>query len=288
MPELAGDLLTLISARAVPGLTLGVTVGGLLGLLGLTRKRTALVVALLLAVTFLGAGWGLAVLAALQLTLAAVASRLTTAAARPDTLDVLGLAGVTSLCAVGSLSGLALAYWLAAGGGAAVGAAVTWTAELTDTASVLKGDRPAAGNQGIGGRGLIATIIVGGSLTLANAVASRDGGRGTGAGCRRCRVGPGTWTAGGTNTPGSTGRSGASSRRVDGAPRCSAALSHPRRGCDCHVTIDSSSLRRSPHEHTEDNCTTGCNDGAPDGDRLLLRQSGPGDRHGLGVGLQLR
>lgn len=167
MPELAGDLLTLISARAVPGLTLGVTVGGLLGLLGLTRKRAGLVVALLLAVTFLGAGWGLAVLAALQLTLAAVASRLTTAAARPDTLDVLGLAGVTSLCAVGSLSGLALAYWLAAGGGATVGAAVTWTAELTDTASVLEGDRPAAGNQSIGGRGLIATIIVSGSLTLA-------------------------------------------------------------------------------------------------------------------------
>ncbi len=167
MPELAGDLLTLISARAVPGITFGVAVGGLLWLLGLGRQRAAPVAALLLTATFVAAGWGLTLLVALQLTLVGIGGRLSAAGARPDATDILGLAGVTSLCAVGSLSGVALAYWLAAGCGAAVGAAATWTAEMFGKASGLEHDSPAARTIGIGATGLVAAIIGSGSLAIA-------------------------------------------------------------------------------------------------------------------------
>ncbi len=167
MAEVAGDLLTLISARAVPGITFGVAVGGLLWLLGLGRRRAAPIAALLLTATFIAAGWGLTLLIALQLTLAGVGGRLSAAGTRPDAPDILGLAGVTALCAVGSMSGTALAYWLAAGCGAAVGAAATWTTEMLGKTSGREHDSPAVRSIGIGATGLVAAIISGGSLVIA-------------------------------------------------------------------------------------------------------------------------
>ena len=167
MPELAGDLLTLISARAVPGITFGVAGGGLLWLLGLGHRRAAPVAALLLTATFIAAGWGLTLLIALQLMIAGIGGRLSAAGTRPGAQDTLGLAGITALCAVGSLSGIALAYWLAAGCGAAVGAVVTWTTEMLGKVSGHEHDSPTVRTIGIGATGLAATIIGGGSLAIA-------------------------------------------------------------------------------------------------------------------------
>lgn len=167
MPELAGDWLSFISARAVAGLTFGVTVGAFLWLLGLTRRRAAVVIALLLTATYVSAGWGLAALVALQLVLVGVSGRLAPAGERPSAPEAVSLVGIPLLCAIGSLGGFAVAYWLAAGCGAVIGAALAWTVELFHRASVRDDGRPAASTDGMRGPGLSAAIIVVGSLTLA-------------------------------------------------------------------------------------------------------------------------
>ncbi|HJO04018.1 MAG TPA: hypothetical protein QGG47_08585 [Acidobacteriota bacterium] len=163
MPELAGDLVALVSARAFLGIAVGFAGGGILWSLQLAPRRAALAVALVLTTTFIAASWGLALLAALQLALIGASGRL--AGVRPGALDILGTSGVISLCAVGSLSGLALAYWLAAGCGAAVGGATGWTTEIL--ATDVEGDPRLAGQASIRWQGLSATVLVGGCLTIA-------------------------------------------------------------------------------------------------------------------------
>ena len=165
MPELTVDLITLLSDRAAPGITVGIAVSTILWSLRLAHSRAALIAALLLSTTFLAADWGLALLVALQLILAGIGGRLSAAGTPPGNLDILGLTSITSLCAVGSMSGLGLAYWYAAGCGAAVGAGITWTAETFGTAFE---DTPRMFSKTrIGGEALVATSLAGGSLVTA-------------------------------------------------------------------------------------------------------------------------
>ncbi len=149
MPEISTDLLTLASARAITGIAFGIGIGALLLLLGLTGRRAALAAAVLLTASFVAGDWGLATLTGIQLTLAGVVARWGRTVARPRVFDILGLAGLTVLCAIGSLTGVAPAYWLAAACGAAAGAAATWTAET------------------VGRPGLVAPIFVAGGLAIA-------------------------------------------------------------------------------------------------------------------------
>ena len=167
MPELAGDLVALVSARAFLGIAVGFAGGGILWSLQLAPRRAALAVALVLTTTFIAASWGLALLAALQLALIGASGRL--AGVRPGALDILGTSGVISLCAALFLSlvatSVALAYWLAAGCGAAVGGATGWTTEIL--ATDVEGDPRLAGQASIRWQGLSATVLVGGCLTIA-------------------------------------------------------------------------------------------------------------------------
>lgn len=145
MPEGSADLLALMGARGLAGSAFGIGFAGVLWLLSLTRTRAAPVVAVLLTTSYVAVGWPLALLIGLQLTTAGIVGHLGDPGTRPGVLDTLGLAALTALCALGSLSGFAPAYWLAAACGAAVGAAAIWASDvvgrhrLTATTAVVAG-----------------------------------------------------------------------------------------------------------------------------------------------------